>query len=612
MRAPQLLLAVLLAPAHACDLFATPANLTAARDIVRARLAATKNVLQSDLTVCVSGTHIIPRGSPLTLDASDAVALSSRGGVIWRGEPGSTLSGGHQVTSWTQSSLAGAPAFVASLPAYPAGLPVRALWVAGTRAARTTTDGAALGTFTRWASADNSTVGFTTSMPIPAAWANSTTSIEFSWAVVIANWIQPRCTLASVDFATRNITLAKPCGALADAREAHRKIHVPAPVAIEAALAPLAPGTFWHDVDGARIFYALADGQTAADLENSAWVPVADVLLQLTNTSGHTFSGLTFNYGGWWQANTPSGFVDAQTAVYNGGHEPPGAVRASGVTNVVFDSCTFSHIASPYAIEIANSSSASGVSYSSFGDLSGGAVKLGGVGANAFSSNPSDWDSRLFVTDSVIGNSSLEYEGAAAIFAGYVQSADISYNEIVNISYSSISVGWGWGSAFPKGAGNTTVSFNRIARIMRRLRDGGGIYVNGAEDGAGEVEGWTSRMYGNYVTEDEAVYAVYYLDNGASNWDVSRNVADASPLAWSFYMQGPPNSVPPAFNSSVEDFYYRGCLPPKVNCAVDGCVTSNIVNVTGVWPPEAQAIIDAAGPRTRTRCAHRVCNNELL
>jgi hypothetical protein len=104
-------------------------------------------------------------------------------------------------------------------------------------------------------------------------------------------------------------------------------------------------------------------------------------------------------------------------------------------------------------------------------------------------------------------------------------------------------------------------------------------------------------MRDNVVVQDLAVFAVYYLDNGASNWDVSRNVADASPLAWAFYLQGPPNSVPPAYNSSVEQFFYRGTLGPKVNCAAEGCVTASVFNVSGEWPAAAQAIIDAAGPR---------------
>lgn len=62
-------------------------------------------------------------------------------------------------------------------------------------------------------------------------------------------------------------------------------------------------------------------------------------------------------------------------------------------------------------------------------------------------------------------------------------------------------------------------------------------------------------------------------------------------------MQGPPNSVPPARDSSVSGLWYRDTLDPKVNCVAEGCVTSNIVKVTGDWPAEALGIIAAAGPR---------------
>jgi len=455
-----------------------------------------------------------------------------------------------------------------------------------------------LGTFTRWTSADNSSVGFTVSKDIPLSWASSTSAIEFSWAVVIANWIQPRCTVAGIDYHTRNITLATPCGALANAREAHRKVYLPPPVNIEAVMSALAPGVFWHDLANALVYYALAPGQTLADLEQDAWAPSADVILQLNGTSGHTFSGLTFSHSGWSQVNSPSGFVDAQTAVYNNGKEPPGAVRASGVSSVVFDNCTFTAIASPYALEIANKSSDSGVVFSSFTELSGGAVKLGGVSeTNAFSVNSSDWDARLYLMDSVIANVSLEYQGAAAIFAGYVQTANIAYNAIMDASYSAISVGWGWGNSFPKGFGNNTVAFNRITRVMKRLRDGGGIYVNGAEDGVNESDAWVSQIHDNYVEADENVYAVFYLDNGASKWVLERNVAASSPLAWAFYMQGPPNSVPPAYNCTVRDFWYQDTLDPKINCVAEGCTTANIVKVvSGPWPPPAAMIIARAGP----------------
>ena len=516
--APAHLLALLLpltaALGQRCDFTAAPGalSLLAARDAARSAVlsASPRRRLPADLNICVQGLHLVSRDAPFTLGPEDSVDPAGAGRVAWRGEPGAAVSGGVQVTGWALGTLAGAPAYVAPLPpAYPAGLPVRALWVGGVRAARTSTPNATLGEFKRWASHDNQTVGFTVSKPLPAAWANSTTAIEFSWPIVIANWIQPRCTIASVDFENSNITLASPCGAYADAREAHRKIYLPPPVNIEAALLPLAPGVFWHDLEGARLFYALRPGETETDLEGGAFVPSADVLLQLTNTSGHTFTGITFSYAGWWQVNTGAGFVDAQTAVYNNGKEPPGAVRCSGVSGVSFVNCTFARISSPYALEIANSSSDSGASFSSFSDLSGGAVKLGGVGGNAFSSVPSAWDARLWLSDSAIENTSLEYEGAAGVFAGYVQSTTIAHNAISDASYSAISVGWGWGSAFPPGFGNNSVTGKRIERVMRRLRDGGGVYVNGAEDGKNESQGWVSSMRGNFVNMSEAVYAVF-------------------------------------------------------------------------------------------------------
>ena len=46
----------------------------------------------------------------------------------------------------------------------------------------------------------------------------------------------------------------------------------------------------------------------------------------------------------------------------------------------------------------------------------------------------------------------------------------------------------------------------------------------------------------NYIENDDAVFAVYYLDNGASYWHVTQNVAYNSPLAWAFFMTGGGNA----------------------------------------------------------------------
>ena len=68
---------------------------------------------------------------------------------------------------------------------------------------------------------------------------------------------------------------------------------------------------------------------------------------------------------------------------------------------------------------------------------------------------------------------------------------------------------------------------------MTKLRDGGGIYVNG----------WTNPSYRNTMSHnwcdaDAAVFAIYYLDNGSSRWDVYQNVGTNSPLPWCYFMTG--------------------------------------------------------------------------
>ena len=64
-------------------------------------------------------------------------------------------------------------------------------------------------------------------------------------------------------------------------------------------------------------------------------------------------------------------------------------------------------------------------------------------------------------------------------------------------------------------------------------------------------------------------------------------------------MQGPPNSVPSARNSTVRGLWYKDTLDPKVNCIPEGCSTADVYKVTGAFPPQAQAIINAAGPRSQ-------------
>jgi hypothetical protein len=135
--------------------------------------------------------------------------------------------------------------------------------------------------------------GFITQNEVPASWStNSTTAIEFTWPIVVANWIQPRCTIASIEKGN-NITLATPCGGFLNARNVYQP-SIPAPVTIEAVPSfPLAPGVFFHDLGSRLIYYTLASGQTEASLA-SAVISGVEVIASYTNVTNHVWEGFTF------------------------------------------------------------------------------------------------------------------------------------------------------------------------------------------------------------------------------------------------------------------------------------------------------------------------------
>lgn len=501
------------------------------------------------------------------------------------------------------TTLGGAAAYVAPVPVgWPASAPVRQLWAdGGVRAARTVLTDVAqqLGGMTPWAAAGN--VGYTTGADIPAAWAiNSTQSIEFAWPIVVANWIAPRCTVASI--VGRNITLAAPCGAHLLKRNVYAS-KLPAPVLAEAVPAfPLPANTFYHDVARGLLYFSPTAPAALAD----AWVSPNEVLVTHANVSGVVWQGVAFQYSTWWQANSGDGFVDAQSAVFActvgaagcapssaGNAEPPAAVRASGCVDAAFVGCNFTNMGSPYALSVAGSSQRVNVTSCRFAELSGGFLKLGSVvDTRAAAGGASGFDSGFVVEDNTASGLAVEYGGAAGLFAGYIYGANISHNSISDAGYSGMSVGWGWGDAVLPGLGANAVTYNRIANVMTQLRDGGGIYVNGATSAP-------NLMANNWVDHDEAVYAVFYLDNGSSDWLVTHNVASASPLAWAFFLTGGGTLPEHARNNRLDNFWYAGELDPVDNCAALNCTVdaATVYKVTGAWPPAAQAIMDASGAR---------------
>ena len=611
-RAPLFLRVLLLAAlAASCDVTISPGPGALRAAQLAARAAAAAAAPGAETLVCLlPGAYT---DLPLALEAADTPPRGGR--VVWRSlAPGAAvLDGGTPLTGWAPAVHAGAPAFVAALPPPAAGAVVRQLWVAGTRAARLSVAAAAyLGPLTPWRDAATGAAGFSAERDLPAellgAAAATRAAVELAWPVVMFKWNDPRCPLAAVS--SRNLTLAAPCGRLLFERNNNRL--PPAPTVVVAPPdVPLPPGTFFHDVAGGRLFYALAAGQTLADLEASAVTSFARALLTARGLARHTFQGLAFAHATWPQPNSLDGYVDNQATVCKcssaavspgcaqGVVEPPGAVALSGCTNVSLAGCAFTRLGTAWALSIGGGSRGCAARACNFTDLSGGAVRLGStLAVAAGSTNPLLWDADLAVADCSASNVAIEFAGAPAIFAGYLYNASIEHNAVRDAGYTGISLGWGWGigKVLP-GVGANAVVGNRIERVLARLIDGGGIYLNGYQRHGAPP----SLLARNYISEVLGEFAALYLDNGASGWLVADNVVANSPLAWAFFMQGCCDL--PAYNSTVARLWWQlPLLAGRNNCAASGCVAEAAtlvrVDAGAALPPAAQAIKDASGPRS--------------
>lgn len=540
--------------------------------------------LDGDTVVCLEqGVHILG-GKTLSLPASAS-------NVEFRGlGDGATISGGVSVPAWQQCNVdARCPgwegvwvAYVKDMPQLTSDmLPVRHLWVNGTRVKRSFVEGETLGLTT-------TSTGYYTTRQLD--WANSAGAdgTELRWPRLVRNWIEPRCTLTNASKSNVSGTWLEVDPVCWERLATRNNGKLPsAPTYIENVVGAPGPNEFFADKD--YIFYRPDDVFPRTTAPSGAVVPVQEVLFSSTSVSSHTWANVEFSYSTWRSVAKSGGYVPSQSGV-NNGIEPFGAVQVSG-NNISFDGCTFSHIGGPYALSIGNASQGVSITRCSFSDLTGGAVKLANVNdTRAVTKDPNEYDTDYTLQRCVVEGAAVEMRGAAAFFIGYVRNADVSYNTITDTGYTGISLGWGWGRVVSF-AQNNHIHHNRLERVMQALVDGGCIYSLGPQPNS-------SFTYNYCKSDSSVVVGAFYHDNGSRYFTNKYNVAEMTP-APCLYLQGCCNS--PALDINASNIWCRNTAPIRNGCAAERCVVDNatVHYVPGntTWPDEAQSIIDSSGAR---------------
>lgn len=484
-----------------------PCTLTEVRDKVREENGA----MTGDIIVYLrGGTYQL--SAPFELVEGPAGHDSGTNGfsVIYQAYPGETpiLSGGVKVTGWT---LADPVRNIYRAPV-PATLETRQLYVNGVRALRAKGPMNPPG----WT---KTATGYTAPDATLASFGN-VGDVEIVSRVL---WKSFRCGIGSV--VGTAVTMDQPCwaGALL-----HTVVPMGLPSWLENAYELLdAPREWYLDRAADFLYYKPGPGEEITTAEVVA--PVLEALLTATGTPGAPLhhvkiQGLTFTYATWLRPNTTQGYADLQAGWHflNGGSavdRAPGAVLMTAVKDVVFERNRLVHLGGA-GLEVSGGSRDVTATGNVITDISSSGVVFGTIG-DRYEADPARQHRNLTLGNNDISRTAVEYEGALGVFGGYLAAANLHHNEVRQLPYTGISVGWGWDDTSPTYAGANQLRSNHVHDVMQTLVDGGGIYTLNMQPG--------SYAWYNFIDNATGIPGGLYHDNGTQGYSSAYNVVTRIP-----------------------------------------------------------------------------------
>jgi hypothetical protein len=513
--------------------------------------------VRSDIVIQLAGgTYQLT--APLNLTTAD----SGRNGHVirWQAAPGQhpVLSGGVGVTGWHQDgALWSAPA--------PANLTTRQLYADGTRLDR------AQGAIP--AGMKQTATGYSVPDATMASWRNPG-DIEFVLTDGHGAWSEPRCDVASIQ--GTQITMRQPCWdnlKLPDEPRGPFGDNPPGgfpsypadavPARMENAFELLSPGEWYLDNTKHVVYYQPRAGEDVREMHFVA--AKLDQLVKTSTTAADplhdvSFEGLEFAYATWMRPSGNDGFVEMQanltltgpnasntqglchysatpgTCPFASWTRPDAAVDLTGTRNVSFLRNTFDHLGGA-GLGFQHGVQHALVEGNTVTDVSGIGILLGA----ADDQQPLGGDQREIATgttirDNYVHHTGVDFTGAPAIVSLYTRGTTLTHNEIADVPYSGISMGWGgWrtNSVFPHENaninGDNVISDNLIYHAMSARADGGGIYTNGPQ-GTSYEHGLT--ISGNVEFSGPHTSFSIYDDEGSDYLTIRGNVQYNDPGAF--------------------------------------------------------------------------------
>ena len=345
------------------------------------------------------------------------------------------------------------------------------------------------------------------------------------------------------------------------------------------------PGEFYFDKREKRVYYYPYQAQDLASAK--VYAGTCEGMIRVEGTEENkveslVFENLEFRYGAWNEASQTGVDIvqdDKMTSahadiVLTKGKMIAAQLEVNHADGLEIRGCRFSDLGS-IALGLFENVTNATVCGNVFTDISASAISVG------------HWDQKnnanavrcknIDITNNVIRRTGVEYAGSDAVKLYYTKNVRVQHNDIEDISYSGISVGWGWGIEDILDAGQNLIADNRIVDVMKTTKDGGHIYTLG--------QNRDTVISGNYLSKSGEQYGGVYNDQGSSYMRVVGNVIEKCGN-WLFSGNADQKFISAENNFADTD---------KVFKTDNVTITGTTVVTDGNWPEEARKIIRNAG-----------------
>ena len=304
------------------------------------------------------------------------------------------------------------------------------------------------------------------------------------------------------------------------------------------------PGEWYHDYRAGKLYYYPHDREETV----TAIYPVVETLIEVIGTADRpvrdiTIKGVTFSHTTWMRP-TEKGHVPLQAGMYlteayklrpqidrQNNHKldnqgwlgrADAAVEVRYGENISFEGCRFEHLGGS-GLDYVIGCKGGTVSGCKFIDIAMNGLVVGSFSPEGLETHlpyrPTD--NRDVCSGQIIEQSefcdvSNEDWGCVAIAAGYVSDITIAHNTIHDVSYTGISLGWGWNrdSVCMK---NNKIHANLIYNYAQHTYDCAGIYTLGNQPGTVISENVVRDIAKPSYVHDPNHWFYLYTDEGSSN-----------------------------------------------------------------------------------------------